>query len=241
VASRLAALACPSATRSRVRNLGSVAMVTFILAVTLAACTSSTVPTRRGSSTSTTSTRVLVTTITALRTTTSTSYPTTGPGDAGGPGPCRHARIPLFYPSATGADPTGQYVFFALDCTPNFLAQEPNPPKEFNPVTEDGGLVSSTEYRFMIPGVQAASPTTERPESTFTVSGSVLTASGNPGNQVASVTMTEGQVPVPGAADGSTTEGVEVIVSFDRAVTSCMLPSALGMGNVLLQMDCVGG
>jgi hypothetical protein len=222
-----------------VRKFGVTVMV--VLALTLAACTSSSAPTPRGSSTSTTSTRVLATTTTTLPTTTSTSYPTTGPGDAGGPGPCAHARIPLFFPSAAGADATGQYVFFALDCTPNLLAQEPDPPKEFNPVTEDGGLVSSTEYQFMIPGVQAVSPTSEQPKATFTVPGSVLASSGDSGSQVTSVTMTEGQVPVAGATDGSTTEGVEVTVSFGSAVTSCMLPTAMGMGNVLLQMDCVGG
>jgi len=169
-----------------------------------------------------------------------TKVPTTGPGNAGGPGPCAHAKLPLFYPSGAGADPTGHYVWFALDCTPNFAAQEPNPSKEFHPVSEEGQLVSSTEYQFMIPGVQLVSPTTEQPEPTLTVPGSVLTPSGNSGNQVTSVTMTEALVPVPGATDGSTTEGVDVTVAFESSVTSCALPYAFGLGLRLIEMDCLG-
>ena len=147
--------------------------------------------------------------------------------------------MPLFYPSAAGADPISQYVQFLLDCTPNFAAQEPNPPKEFYPVSEDGQLASSTEYQFKIPGIHVVSPTAEQPKATFTVPGAVLASSGNSRSQVTFVTMTEGQVPVPGATDGSTTEGVEVAVSFDSPVTSCKLPYAFGLGLRLIEMDCL--
>jgi hypothetical protein len=68
----------------------------------------------------------------------------------------------------------------------------------------------------------------------------VLTPSGNSGNQVTSVTMTEALVPVPGATDGSTTEGVDVTVAFESSVTSCALPYAFGLGLRLIEMDCLG-
>jgi len=148
--------------------------------------------------------------------------------------------MPLFYPYTAG--PVGRgglFIFFNLDCTPDYLAQAPNAPREFHPVSEAGQLLSSTSYQFVIPGVQAASPTTEQPEATLTVRGSAITHS-EPGNQVVSVTMTEVRLPLSGATAGSRTRGVKVTVVFDKRMTSCTAPGAFGLGLRVMEMDCRG-
>jgi len=75
----------------------------------------------------------------------------------------------------------------------------------------------------------------------LTVPGSALAVWGNAGSDVTSVTMTEEHVRVPGATDGSTTEGVEVTVSFDNPVANCVTPSGgggLGGFGCFLETDC---
>jgi hypothetical protein len=132
-----------------------------------------------------------------------------------------------------------------LDCTPPVATQTSQPPAAFlvQSLIEDGQLISSTEYQFVIAGLQAVLPTTEQPPSggqtSFTIAGSSLALAGDdPTNEINTVTLTEEQVPAPDSSDESV--GVQITLSFYDAVTGCNPYGAGGAGDYYVEVDCAG-
>lgn len=154
--------------------------------------------------------------------------------------PCTYAHLPIVFPSVTGTVGLDPYVTLQLDCTPNFMAQVPNPPAPFrlNDGIEDSHLVSSSEFQFTIAGTQAVSPSTMSPETKVIVSGSSIPL-GSGRNDLDLLTMVEKMLPLRDATGSARTQGVLVTVSFNSPMVSCGALGGGGAGDYSVNVNCV--